>query len=85
MLSLLKKEKSFTPEEYLEFERKSVERHEFIDGEVYQMAGESLSHSRICINLMVAVGARLRGNRCEALSSNMKTKTSTASLFAILI
>lgn len=82
MLSLLKEEKSFTPEEYLEFERKSAERHEFIDGEVYQMAGESLSHSRICVNLTVAVGTLLRGNNCEALSSNMKIKTSTASLFA---
>lgn len=32
-----------TPEEYLQTERVSDSRHEFLDGDVYAMAGESLS------------------------------------------
>jgi len=72
----------YTPEEYLEFERQSNERHEFWDGYLVQMAGESLSHSRICVNLTIEVGSKLRGKSCEALSSNMKVRTSTASLFS---
>lgn len=82
MNALPKTKKVYTPEEYLEMERESAERHEYRDGEIFQMAGESLSHSRVCVNLTIEVGSKLRGHRCEALSSNMKVKTSTASLFS---
>ena len=71
-----------SPEEYLEFERESETRHEFIDGDLYAMAGESLSHSRVCINLAREVGNKLKGTTCEPLSPNMKVRTSNASLFA---
>lgn len=71
-----------SPEEYLEFERESENRHEFLDGDLYAMAGESLSHSRVCINLAREVGNKLKGMPCEPLSPNMKVRTSNASLFA---
>lgn len=72
----------YTPDEYLEFERQSDERHEFWDGYLFQMAGESLSHSRICINLAREASSGLLGKPCEAMSSNMKVRTSTPSLFS---
>ncbi len=50
-LAKLKTEARFTPEDYLIFEREADSRHEYLDGEVFKMAGESLSHSRICMNL----------------------------------
>ena len=78
----LVKSKPFAPEEYLKFERKADERHEFIDGKIIKMAGESLSHSRLCINLVVEFGSQLRGKNCEGLSPNMKVRTTTKSLFA---
>ena len=77
-----KSDSTYTPEEYLEFERQADERHEFWDGYLFQMAGESLSHSRICINVAREASSGLLGKRCEALSSNMKVRTSTASLFS---
>ncbi len=82
MQSPLKIKRSYTPEEYLKMERASDERHEYLDGEIFQMAGESLSHSRVCVNLTTEVALQLRGKRCEALSANMKVRTSTASLFS---
>lgn len=82
MNALSKSKKVYTPEEYLEMERKSAERHEYRDGEIFQMAGESLSHSRVCVNITSEVHNGLRGKSCEALSSNMKVRTSTASLFS---
>lgn len=82
MIALSKSEKKYTPEEYLTIERGSAERHEYLDGEIYQMAGESLSHSRICVNIAREVSNGLLGKTCEALSSNMKVRTSTASLFS---
>ena len=81
-LAKLKVETLSTPEDYLTFERAADTRHEFLDGEIYQMAGESLSHSRICINLGGEVRAELKGKPCEALSPNMKVRTSNASLFS---
>lgn len=81
-LAKLKTATVFTPEDYLIFEREADSRHEFLDGEVYAMAGESLSHSRVCVNLGGEVRTRLKGKSCEALSPNMKVRTSNASLFS---
>lgn len=81
-LAKIKTTPRLTPQEYLDFERKSDVRHDFLDGEIYAMAGESLSHSRICVNLSGEVRNKLKGRLCEALSPNMKVRTSTASLFA---
>jgi len=81
-LAKVKIETLYTPEDYLKFERESDSRHEFLNGEIFAMAGESLSHSRVCVNLGGEVRAKLKGKSCEALSPNMKVRTSTASLFS---
>jgi Uma2 family endonuclease len=73
---------SFSPEQYLAFERGTDARHEYLDGQVYAMAGESLEHSRICVNLAGELRARLRGGPCEVLSPNMKVVTAPPRLFA---
>ena len=40
-----------SPDEYLEGERLSEIRHEYVDGYVYAMAGASDDHNRIALNL----------------------------------
>ena len=72
----------FSEGDYLEFERFAQERHEFLDGSVYAMAGESLAHSTICFNLNTIVGMQLRGKRCRGFSPNMKLATNEAGLFS---
>ena len=81
-LPRLKTKKVLSVEEYLSFERDADVRHEYIDGEIFEMAGKSLSHSRICMNLGAGAQTKLKGSNCEALSPNMKVRTSTASLFS---
>lgn len=66
---------TYTIEQYLKLERHSEERHEYIDGDIYEMAGESLAHSRINMNLAGEIRAQLKGKNCEALSPNMKVRT----------
>lgn len=78
----LRKERFYSPEEYLELERAAVVRHEYVDGEIYEMAGESLAHSRICVNISREISLRLKGTRCEALSPNMKVRAETKGMFA---
>jgi Uma2 family endonuclease len=61
----------FTVEEYLAFERSSEERHEYLDGVIYAMAGESPDHGRICTNLVATLVPQLRGSDCEVFSKDM--------------
>lgn len=65
----------YTVDEYLELERAGNERYEYIDGQLFMMAGESLAHSQICINIAGEVRAQLKGTPCQALSPNMKVRT----------
>ncbi len=88
-MGLAQQKTVYSPEEYLEFERKAETRHEFFDGEIYpldgtisSMAGESLSHSQICINLAGEVRAKLKGKSCQALSPNMKVRAEGKGMFA---
>src|SRR5262249_31907172 len=51
-----------TEEDYLALERASEERHEYLDGRLYAMAGESPGHDTICTNLtMPGLGQRHQG------------------------
>lgn len=51
--------------DYLEGEKVSQIKHEFIDGEVYAMAGTSKSHNRVIKNLLNKLENHLRGSDCE--------------------
>jgi Uma2 family endonuclease len=62
----------YTPEEYLASERDAFERHEWLDGTIYAMAGESPEHSLICSNANASLNLQLRGRPCAVYSPNMK-------------
>ena len=66
--------KYLTPEEYLEFEKTSEIRHEYVDGEIYAMAGASNAHNRISRNLLVELTLKLRGTPCESYMGDMKVR-----------
>jgi Uma2 family endonuclease len=61
-----------TFDEYLEFEESSPVRHEYVNGEIYEMSGASVAHARIAREMVVAVGNHLRGGSCEPFSANLK-------------
>jgi len=64
----------FTIDEYLALERTEEERHEYLDGCVYAMAGESPDHGRICVNLTRRLAAQLDGSGCEVFSKDLKVR-----------
>ncbi len=72
---------ALTPEQYLHLERASEMRHEFLDGVMYAMAGESPDHSTICFNLNGIVHAQL-AKHCRGFSPNMKVRTGLGDLYA---
>jgi Uma2 family endonuclease len=81
-MALAKTYPTMSVSEYLDAERLSETRHEYLDGQVYMMAGESPRHSNICFNLYVSIGGRLRGKPCRGFSPNMKIATNNKGLYA---
>jgi Uma2 family endonuclease len=81
-MALPEKYLRLTVEEYLAQERAGTERHEYLDGYVYQMAGESLAHSTINANVTGRLMMQLLGKPCRVLSPNMKVRASLTGLFA---
>lgn len=73
---------AFDTDEYLSMERQTDIRHEFLDGFVYAMAGESLEHSTINANLTARLHAQLAGKPCRVLSLNLKVCAGTSGLYA---
>jgi Uma2 family endonuclease len=75
MASVRKPESIYTEDEYLAIERASQERREYLDGLIYLMAGESLEHGDICMNLSRIVSTSLLGSPCRALSKDTKVRS----------
>ncbi len=65
----------FTADEYLAAERESEERHEFLDGLIYAMAGESPDHGTICSNMTAALVNQLKGSPCQVWSKDTKVRS----------
>lgn len=61
-----------TPEEYLDFERKSEERHEYFDGEIFAMSGAKRNHNVIAWNIGGELRQRLKDRNCEAYPADMR-------------
>ena len=65
----------YTVEEYLAFEAKSERKHEYYDGEIFAMAGASLDHIRIVLNIGTSLGAKFLDQQCEIFASDLRVKT----------
>lgn len=61
-------------EDYLEGEKISPVRHEYVEGEVFVMAGTSANHGRISVNLTTALSVHLRNSPCEPFAGETKVR-----------
>ncbi|MEB4590898.1 Uma2 family endonuclease [Candidatus Thiothrix sp. Deng01] len=75
MASTAEKLDYITVEEYLAGEEGSEIKHEYVDGQIYAMAGGSLKHNLIASNISGLLWNHLRGQPCFPLSSDMLVKT----------
>ncbi len=71
----------YSPEEYLALERAAEFRSEYLNGEIFAMAGESPNHGRIKADVVVALGNQLKGKNCEAFTSDTKVRTPGINMF----
>ena len=64
--------------DYLAGERDADVRHEYVDGQIYAMAGASDRHNRIAGNFFIRLSLHLDGGECEPFMSDMKVKVDPA-------
>jgi Uma2 family endonuclease len=61
-----------SPQEYLEFEEKNEERHEFIDGIIRPMPGELRRHNEVAGNIYAALRSIAREQTCSIAIEGIK-------------
>jgi len=71
----------FTEEEYLALEEAAEYKSEFVDGEIFAMAGASNSHLLLHSNLFLELGIRLRGGPCRVYGSDLRVKIPASKMY----
>ncbi len=64
----------YTFEEYVELERSSPIRHEFLAGEIYAMAGGTPQHAALSMAIGSSLTNSLRGGTCRVHSSDLSVR-----------
>ena len=68
----------YTTAEYLAWEAAQSERHEFLDGEVFAIAGAEDRHVTVAMNLAFALRQHLAGSACRTYMSDMRLHVAAA-------
>ncbi|MGA7730840.1 MAG: Uma2 family endonuclease [Chloroflexia bacterium] len=73
--------KTYTPDEYLALEREAKHRSEYINGEIYAMAGASEAHVTITGNLWTEIKQQLKGKPCRSYAIYMRVQVSATGMY----
>ena len=84
-MALVEKLRPITVEEYLEGEKRSDVRHEYVAGTVYAMAGASGLHNLLAIAFAAGLRQHLRGSPCRVFMSDMKVQVRDAFYYPDLV
>lgn len=68
-------------EDYLRLETESAIKHEYINGDVYAMAGASDTHVTIAGNLFALLRSHTRGSGCRVYIADMKARIEARNCF----
>ena len=71
----------FSAAEYLAWEAGQPDRHEYIDGEVFAMAGAEDRHVTVAMNLAFALRQHLAGSPCRTFMSDMRLHVAAANSY----
>lgn len=65
---------TFTFAEYLEQERTSDVKHEYVNGDISTRAVSAIEHGRLAMSVASALGPQLRGRPCAQYSSDVRVR-----------
>ncbi len=68
----LTQKRYYTPEEYLELEATADYKSEYIEGQIIAMAGASINHNRISLNLSSGLNFAFRDKNYEVFMNDMR-------------
>jgi Uma2 family endonuclease len=71
----------FSVQEYLQAENKAETKSEYVNGEIFAMAGASLDHNFVTYPLLTEIGAQLRGGPCMAFGSDLRVRIDASNLY----
>ena len=71
----------YTIEEYLAMEESATEKHEYYRGEIFAMSGAKLPHNTTSRNLLVGLGIKLNGKKCQPFGSDLRMHIEANTLF----
>ncbi len=72
---------TFTATDYLAWEPSQLDRHEYIDGEVFAMAGAEDRHVTVSLNVAMALRQHLSGSACRTYISDMRVHVASANSY----
>ena len=72
MIAVKNNFQQLTPAEYFVWEEKQLQKHEYIDGQVYAMSGGSKNHSLISVRFITLFANHLEGSGCETGNSDLR-------------
>lgn len=70
-----------SPDDYLEGEKISPVKHEYVAGCVYAMVGTSVAHNRIAVNCAFHLQSKLRSGPCGVFIADLKVRVGEAETF----
>jgi Uma2 family endonuclease len=73
--------KKLTVKEYLQFEKASIEKHEYYQGEVFAMAVAGARHNIVFSNVFGFLAYQLKGKTCRPYGSDMRIHIPENTLF----
>jgi len=72
---------TFSAADYLAWEPSQLDRHEYIDGEVFAMAGAEDRHVTVSLNIAMALRQHLGGSPCRTYITDMRVRVASANSY----
>jgi Uma2 family endonuclease len=80
MIDAIPQYSHISEQEYYWFEERAEVRHEYLDGEIFDMAGGTPTHARLISSVTIALGRRLLGHPCYFANSDQRIKVERTGL-----
>ena len=80
-MNLARRVTHFTEDEYLARETVSVTKHEFVNGEIFAMAGARFRHNVIATSAAISLGALTRPRGCRVFNSDQRIAILSTGMF----
>jgi len=80
-MRLSAQETTYTANDYLAWESAQLDRHEYLNGKVFNMPATDDRHNTICGNLGIALRQHLTGSPCRTYMSVMRLQVAAANSY----